>query len=265
MTNTKNIRVHSRSFAVLFLLFGGASAEEKFPAIGTYNQGVAHYRTNNFQASEKLFAEAAAQTSDEELKQKALYNRGTALLAGAAGGQITNRLESVAEAINLLEQSLELKPEDIDAKQNIERALNWMVTDRIKQATRLIHEADQMLTENQAKTAKENYEAAQETLAPVQENFAPNHAKAEQLKTRADQQLQRLERAVALTREEMEHAKQALDLYEYQTAATLMVADKPERHWAFDLDEELAEEFQQLIQNNQNVIKIIYPSNPLNP
>jgi hypothetical protein len=56
-----------------------------------------------------------------------------------------------------------------------------------------------------------------------------------------------------------------VDAYQYKTAADLMIADTPERRWAFDLDKKLAEEFQQLIQNNQNVIQIIYPPNPLKP
>jgi len=82
---------------------------------------------------------------------------------------------------------------------------------------------------------------------------------------RADGQLQMLEQAVELTKAEMENAKHAIEMYEYEAAANLMVADKPERRWAFDLDEKLAQEFQQLIQNNQNVINIVHPQNPLKP
>ena len=253
-----------RSFAVLILLCGSAVAEE-FPSIGTFNEGCSLYRANDFQGSEKRFNEAAAQTKDEKLKHRALYNRGTALLAGTTANQITNRLDAVAEAIHLFEQSLELNPNDLDSKQNLERALNIMVSGRIKQATQLINEADGLLEQFQAKAAKENYETVQKTLDPVLEDFAPDHKEVQPLLDRANAQLQRLEQAVELTREEMQNAKHAIDIYEYKRAADVMLNDKPERRWAFDLDEKLAEEFQQLIENNQNIIKIIYPNNPLKP
>lgn len=233
--------------------------------IEMFNQGVEMYRAKDFQSSEQKFDEVVAQTDDEKIKQKALYNRGTALLAGTVAEQLTNRLDSVSLSIKLFEQALELDSTDLDAKQNLERALNLIVTSRIKQAAKLISEADQLLTQDQAKAAKENYETAIKTIDPVQEDFAPNHPDIEPLLKVANEQLNMLEHTIELTREDMENAKHAIDLYQYQTAAKLMLDDKPERRWAFDLDEKLAQEFQQMIQNNQNIINIIYPPNPLKP
>jgi Ca-activated chloride channel homolog len=256
--------------ALLLLLFllpnlGQAETETKFPSVKTYNEGYELYRANDYAGAEKCFNDVAAQTDDEKLKQKAFYNRGTALFAGAASGAISNRLEAVATAIDLFELSLELKPDDMDSKLNLERALDWMISGRISQSTKLINEADQMLSQDQAKTAKENYTEAKETLSPIQDDFAPNHKALRPLIDRADGQLQMLERAIELTRKEMITAKVAVDRYDYKRAANLMVSDKPERRWAFDIDEDLANEFQQLIQNNQNVIQIVYPPNPLKP
>jgi len=249
-----------RSFAVslTFICVSIAAAKEN-PMAQPFNKGCELYRAKDFQGSEKLFGEAATQTDDEKLKFKAVYNQGTALLAGTADGQITNRLEAVADAIGLFERAIELHPDDMDAKQNLERALNWMVSGRMKQAKTLIDEADGLLEQFQTKTAKENYETAKKTMEPVQEDFDPDNKQIQPLIDHADGQLQMLERAVELTKEEMKNAKHAVDVYEYKLAADVMVADKPERRWAFDLDEELAKEFQQLIQNNQKVIDIIYP------
>jgi len=249
-----------RSFAVslTFICVSIAAAKEN-PMAQPFNEGCELYRAKDFQGSEKLFGEAATQTDDEKLKFKAVYNQGTALLAGTADGQITNRLKAVADAIGLFERAIELNPEDLDSKQNLERALNWMVSGRIKQAKTLLDEADGLLEQFQAKTAKENYETAKKTMEPVQEDFDPNNKQIQPLIDHADGQLQMLERAVELTKEEMKKAKHAVDVYEYKLAADVMVADKPERRWAFDLDEKLAKEFQQLIQNNKNVIDIIYP------
>jgi tetratricopeptide (TPR) repeat protein len=280
----KNIRVHLLSFAVavVFICASGADAAnwekaykagdytnafqaleetvQEFPDIGNYNRACVLYRQKDFQGSEKLFGEVAAQTEDKGLKHKALYNRGTALLAGTASGQITNRLDAVSNAIDLFERATELNPEDLNTKQNLERALNLMISGRVGQAEKLIDEADGLLEKFQAKAAKENYETAKKTLAPVREDFDPDNPQVQPLIDRADGQLQMLERAVEQTKEDMKNAKHAIDLYEYKVAADVMMADSKERRWAFDLDEELTQEFQQLIQNNQNVINIVYPS-----
>ena len=233
--------------------------------IGTFNTACELYRAKDFQGSEKLFGEAAAQTEDDELRFKATYNRGTALLAGTADGSITNRLEAVAESIVLFERAIELNPDDIDAKQNLERALNIMISARIGQAGKLMDEADQLLGQDQAKAAKENYENAIQTLEPVQDDFDPDNEKSAPLVERAENMIELLDRSVEQTREELANARHAIDLYEYQAAADVMLADSPERRWAFDLDQELAQEFQQLIQNNQNIINIIYPPTPTQP
>lgn len=99
---------------------------EKVPDVGNYNRGNILYRMNDFQGSEKSYA-AAAQTDDETLRQKALYNRGTALLAGvaktSAPGGAEAALQAVTQAIDLLEQACALNPADSDAKKNLERAL----------------------------------------------------------------------------------------------------------------------------------------------
>jgi len=256
-----------RSFAVSILLCSSAVAEE-FLGIGTFNAACELYRAKDFQGSEKMFGLVAAQTEDDDLKANALYNQGTALLAGTVDGSISNRLDAVAQTITLFEKTLELAPEDMDAKQNLERALHWMVGSRIKRTEKLLDEADALLNQDQARQAKENCETAKETLSPVAEDFDPDSPKVQPLMERADRILKKLKRAIELTKEDLKNARHAIDLYEYRAAADVMLADKPERKWAFDLDEELAKEFQKMIRNNQNIITIVYPQNqqpPLTP
>jgi Ca-activated chloride channel family protein len=235
-----------------------------FPDIGNYDRGNVLYRQKDFQGSEKAYSSAAALTKDDRLKQKALYNRATALLAGTT--QQTNAVaDTAARSAELFEQALSLQPKDAAAKQNLERAINLAVISRIRDATKLINGADTLLTEFKAQTAKENYQKAKELLAPVFTDLSPENREARNLTDHADGQLQMLEKAVQDTQAELEAAKKAIDAYEYKTAADLMLDDKPARKWAFDLDKKLAEEFQQFNENNHKIIEIVYPTNPLKP
>jgi Ca-activated chloride channel family protein len=237
---------------------------EKFPDIGNYNRGNVLYRQKDFQGSEKAFATAAALTQDNQLKQKALYNRGTALLAGTTSQ--TNAVYDIAvQAADLFEQALGIDPKDNAAKQNFERAINLAVTTRINGATKLIQEADALLQEFKAKTAKENYTQAKTLLAPVLADLSPDNQNAQELTRHATDQIKLLEKAVKDTQAELERAKKAVAAYEYKAAAELMMKDTPARKWAFDLDEKLAEEFNQFEESNRKVIDIIYPPNPPKP
>jgi Ca-activated chloride channel family protein len=251
---------------VLFLFFWLPNAEaNEFPNIGTFNEGCELYRAKDFQGSEEIFADVAALAEDNDLKHRALYNRGTALLAGAFDGPISNRLEAVASAITLFEQSLELNPTDMDSKKNLEHALNWMVTGRIHQAEKLIGEADGLLEQFQAQAAKDNYQETIDVLEPVLDNFASDNETAAFLTHEAEQQLLMLEQTLQQVKDEMETAQQAIDSYRYKIAADILLKESPERRWAFDLDKELAEKFQQFKEKNQNVINIVYPSTQYTP
>ncbi len=237
---------------------------EKFPDIGNYNRGNVLYRQKDFQSSEKAFATAAALTQDNKLKQKALYNRGTALMAGTPSQ--TNAVYDIAmQAADLFEQALGIDPKDDAAKQNFERAINLAVMTRINSATKLIQEADALLQEFKAKTAKENFTQAKTLLSPVLADLSPDSQKAQDLTRHANDQIKILENAVKDTQAELEKAKKAVAAYEYKAAADLMMKDTPARKWAFDLDEKLAEEFKQFNECNHKVIEIVYPTNPLKP
>ena len=149
-----------RSFLAIllsFFYFSSANAEEKFPDIGKYNQGHALYREGDFQGSEKLFGESAALTQNEKLKQKALYNRGTALLASCTGDsqvapekQLETKLTATTQAIDLFEEALQLEPSDLAAKQNLERAINLK-----KQLEQKKQEQEKQKQQDQKKDSKD--------------------------------------------------------------------------------------------------------------
>ncbi len=75
-----------------------------------YNLGAGLYQTQQYQEAKKNFEGAIAKTKDPELKAKALYNYGNTLY----------RLGDFEKAIDSYKKALELKPDDQDAKYNLE-------------------------------------------------------------------------------------------------------------------------------------------------
>lgn len=88
-----------------------------------YNRGLAHYKLGEFTEARRLFNEALA-TRDLSLEAKAKFN-----LANCAYSEALEKVDSVPEAIESLREavgfyrhSLELTPQDDDARVNIEMA-----------------------------------------------------------------------------------------------------------------------------------------------
>ncbi|MFA5688468.1 MAG: VWA domain-containing protein [Kiritimatiellales bacterium] len=247
------------------------TGEEAKPAdVREYNRGVILYRMDDFSAAEKAFANATAQATGEKLRQRALYNRGTALFRSAHAVQSDPEkpaapFDLAAQAAAQFEEALLLNPDDEPAKKNLERSVMFIIAGRIHSARTLIQSADELLKEFQAKSAQTNYSSAKNLLTPVLADFSPENPDATRLLQHAEERLAFLALSVDLTKQEMAAAKQFIDEYNYKEAADIMLDDKPQRRLAFDLDEKLAQEFSQLIQNNMNVIHIVYPDNPLKP
>jgi len=99
-------------------------APDNFPAIRNYNRGNILYRQNDFQNAEKSYGSAVTQATDNTLRQEALYNRGTALLMEASNKQQPETgVATATQSVEMFEQALALKPDDIHSKRNLETAL----------------------------------------------------------------------------------------------------------------------------------------------
>lgn len=109
--------------------FGQAAEQAKSaqldPAVAHYNHGLSLLRDNQAAPAAEKF-QLAARTTDLDLQQRALFNRGNALfkLAGEleTAGQAQPALQSVEEALSMYEQAMMLRPDDPNPKVNFELA-----------------------------------------------------------------------------------------------------------------------------------------------
>ena len=88
-----------------------------------YNLANSHYKNGNYQQALQAYGQAASRASDESLKQKSVYNTGNSLF----------NLGKLEEAANAYKNSLEIDPNDMDAKFNLEYVLQEMKKQQQKQ------------------------------------------------------------------------------------------------------------------------------------
>ena len=81
--------------------------------IANYNLGNVFYKKEDAEEAAKYFDEAIKKTNDNQLKQKAFYNKGVAY----------QKAKKLPECIIAYKNALMLNPDDEDARQNLERAL----------------------------------------------------------------------------------------------------------------------------------------------
>jgi Ca-activated chloride channel homolog len=81
--------------------------------IANYNLGNARYRKNEFAEAEKSYTEATANAPANDFRQKALYNKGVALI----------KQQKLQESIDTWKNALRLNPADEDTRINLQKAL----------------------------------------------------------------------------------------------------------------------------------------------
>ncbi len=79
-----------------------------------YNMGNALYRSNKIEQAEKAFDAAAGNAEKEEVKSSAFYNKGVSL----------SQQKKLLESIDAYKETLRLIPDDNDARENLQKALN---------------------------------------------------------------------------------------------------------------------------------------------
>ena len=90
-------------------------ALEKTPDNPTsnYNLGNVQFRKNSFEDATKSYQTTIDHANDNSIKENASYNQGVALI----------KQKKLEESINAWKNSLKLDPKDLDARENLQKAL----------------------------------------------------------------------------------------------------------------------------------------------
>ena len=136
-----------------------AGTEKLDPAVPQYNRGLALLADHQAGPAAEAF-QLATRTTDLEVQQRALFNRGNALLKLAGelemAGQAQPALQNVEEALAMYEQAMVLRPQDPDPKVNYELA-----TREKQRLEELIQQQPPSSSQNQDQEQKNDQEKEQ--------------------------------------------------------------------------------------------------------
>ena len=239
----------------------------EFTDIGNYNLGNAHYRNGNYEAAEAAFNEAL-RTEDLELQAKAYYNRGCSLLARTTvlpgRDQIGRAIELAFQSMDMFEKAILLDPEDLAAKQNYERAQHLRLDLEYKLGQWYFDQGESLLQEFKAKEARTHYQQAQKQFEHILENVDPTHGESKQYLPKVVARLAMLAAAVEEAERDLKLALQQINEYQYMLAAQRLTTETDNRKYAFDIKPDLKKQYEETIQKNQDVLKIIQELSSLN-
>ncbi|MBT8041784.1 MAG: tetratricopeptide repeat protein [Pontiella sp.] len=232
----------------------------EFTDIGHYNLGNAQYRMGDYEAAADSYNEAL-RTSDLDLQAKAYFNRGNALLARTTvltgNEEIGMAIELAFQAMDMFEKAILLDPADVEAKQNFERAMQLRLKLEHNLGRWYFDQAESLLQDYKAKDAQANYRRAQKQFEHILENLDPNHAESRQVLPTIEERLEMLTLAVEATEHDLQLALRQIADYQYMLAAQRLTTETDERKYAFDIKPDLKKQYEETVQKNQEVLKII--------
>jgi hypothetical protein len=232
----------------------------EFPDIGNYNLGNAQYRSGDFEAAENSFNEAL-RTTDLELQAKAYFNRGNAMLARTTAltktEEISLAIELAFRAMDMFEKTILLQPANLEAKQNFERAGQLRLNLEYNLGRWYFDQAEELLPQYKAKDAQQNYRLAKKQFEHILENVDPSHAESLQYLPKIAERLNMLAAAVEAAEIDLKTALQYIADYQYMLAAQRLTTETDDRKFAFDIKPDLKKSYEETIQKNQEVLKII--------
>ena len=118
-------------------------------------------------------------------------------------------------------------------------------------------QAESLLQEYKAKDAQTNYRQAKKQFEHILANVDPDHGESRQHLPKIEERLEMLDLAVEAAEHDLEIALRQIEDYQYMLAAQRLTTETDERKYAFDLKPDLKKQYEETIQKNQDVLKIV--------
>jgi Ca-activated chloride channel family protein len=132
-----------------------------------YNLGNAQFRKNNFnEAAHSYDATVKSSPNDKPMQEKGYYNKGVAMVKD----------KKLAESIDAWKQALKLDANDLDARENLQKALI-----QLKQQQQQQQKKDQKKDEKDKNEQKQQQQQQQEQQQPKPQHSRLNKQQVEQL------------------------------------------------------------------------------------
>lgn len=239
----------------------------EFPEMANYNLGNAQYRLGEFEKAAEYYNDAL-RTTDLNLQQQAYFNRGNALLACTTRlpdkEQLGRAIEYAFQAMDMYEKAILLDPEDIDAKQNFERAQKLRLDLERNLGRWYFNDAEAELSQFKAGNAQALYRKARKQFEHILENVNPNDSDSRLYLPQVNARLEMLRQAVDDAEDDLQTALKQIDEYQYALAAARLTKETDQRKYAFDIKPDLKNKYDETIQKNQEVLQIIQDLSDLN-
>lgn len=98
-----------------------------------YNLGDAFYRANKLDQAEKIFGDVAENAKQDDMRSNAYYNKGVSL----------SQQKKLLESIDAYKDALRIMPDDFDARENLQKALNELKKQQQKSSSQNDKKKDQ--------------------------------------------------------------------------------------------------------------------------
>ncbi|OGJ86593.1 MAG: hypothetical protein A2487_10620 [Candidatus Raymondbacteria bacterium RifOxyC12_full_50_8] len=153
----------------------------------SFNLGSALYKAQDFDKAAEAFGRAA-KTKDNSLKKKIYFNTGNALYRTGTAAQDQSANEKLKEAVAMYKKALDIDPQDIATKFNLQKALQMIEQKKQQQQQQNQDNKDNKDNKNQDKQQQQKDDQQKKDQEKQQQKKGNNQDKKEEEQKQAGQQ-----------------------------------------------------------------------------
>jgi Ca-activated chloride channel family protein len=136
-----------------------------------YNLGNTQFRKNNYADAAKSYDASIGNSADSAMREKGLYNKGVAMV----------KQQKLQESIDAWKDALKIDPSDVEARENLQKALLELKKQQSQQKKDQKNQKDQKDKKDQQKDQKKDQDKQKEQQQPKPQPSRLNKQQVEQL------------------------------------------------------------------------------------